>query len=113
MNDSPAYHRFVAPPGQGPQAAEQREFRLRVPAQQRYAEVARLATTGVAARNGCRDDEVEALEVAFDEAFAALTRDPGPTHLVVTAEVDGDGVMFELTPQPDSSSGRVSLRAQR
>ena len=87
-----------------------------MPATARYAELARLAVTGVAARNGCGHAAVDKLAAEFEPVFATFAGGPSDTvggDVTITAEIHGDTVVFEVARHPDGGEGRISLQAQR
>lgn len=77
------------------------EIRLRLPALAVYARVARLAMTGLVARNGFDYDEVEDVRIAVGEAFGVLVGGAGDDDVIeLVSTLDDDGLALAICRLP-------------
>lgn len=120
----------------GPDRDDLDEIRLVLPAMARYARIARLTVTGLAARMGFSYDEVEDLRIAIGELCSILFDDPhgrvaftcslSSDSLTVVAERDPAGPLPPITDlsvqildavvdrtRVDAGRGLISVTKQR
>ncbi|MCD9625385.1 hypothetical protein [Rhabdothermincola salaria] len=90
-----------------PRALGDDQIRLEMPADSRFARVARVAVSSLAVRLGFDVGVVEDLRIAVDEALVLLLRDlPGPA----TAPTDGPPVTVVMTLTARVPDLQVELR---
>jgi len=91
----------------GPRAPGTDQIRLEMPADPRFARVARVAVSSLAVRLGFDVSVVEDLRIAIDEALVLLLRDlPDPT----SAPADGPPVTVVITLAARAPDLQVELR---
>jgi serine/threonine-protein kinase RsbW len=72
------------------------EVRLTVPATAEYARVARIATSGIAARLGFSIDDVEQLKLAVGEVWSTIAGDHGSGRMTVTFAIGTGSLRIDI-----------------
>jgi len=87
------------------------DSRLTVPARPEYTRVLRLVADGIAAEAGLDMDRIDDLELAIDEAAAALIEQTDSEELLLTLRREGPSVIARLSG--DRSDGDLQIDALR